>query len=119
MAVAIAELAVESEPSELTASIEPESWQNVEGRTPGRYSVDNRTHEDMRNIQLKELIELAAKDLEVFKKDLLNTDRETSTTARIRLLDTLHRLHSHVEKEWGVYDADNVYSYLNQGVSDE
>ena len=81
--------------------------------------MDNRTHEDMRNLQLNQLVELAAKDLEVFKENLGSSDKETSTTARIRLMDTLHRLHSHLEKDWGVYDADDVYAYLNQGGTDE
>ncbi|QDP60587.1 MAG: hypothetical protein Unbinned767contig1000_12 [Prokaryotic dsDNA virus sp.] len=76
------------------------------------------TFEDLRRSRLSELIERTANDLKFYRRDydpevdikkLPEEKKIAATTARVRLNDTLHELHAHLEEDWGVYDAERLY----------
>jgi len=74
--------------------------------------------ESVRRDRLRTLLDLVANDFKTYCRDydpelnprsLPEDKRAAHTTARIRLNDTLHEIHKHLEADWGVYDAERLY----------
>lgn len=57
--------------------------------------------------ELNRLLRKVQEDLEVYRLQV--TDLTEQNIARIRLFDSMHQLHHHMEDVWQVYDADKLY----------
>jgi hypothetical protein len=84
--------------------------------------------EMIRRDRLEQHLEVLAEDLKVYKKDFIEGARVgkhpedavlRSTRSRIRLNDTIHELHKHLEEDWGVYDAERLYPQENLSNGDD